>query len=228
MKKVKLHMATNQSQSVAEKKQKTKKDNVKVNMGSICTFVGVWEEHDRQFSLPQAYQLLQKVLEDIIAAKPRSEQKPTVTNHQSLCTSEPAHTWPKIWEPKTSLHIQIPCIKKPSQTNHKHLSLRNDSNSCTKPLTLPPLQQHRQVATTTRLQQQQPFDSIKAVPKRLIKVANLTETNSLPIVSNDLVNVCTYVTNLYVYICRRSVCFLASGNCLLYTINGTIYSLQRQ
>ena len=197
MKKVKLHMATNQSQSVAEKKQKTKKDNVKVNMGSICTFVGVWEEHDRQFSLPQAYQLLQKVLEDVIAAKPRSEQKPTVTNHQSLCTSEPAHTWPKIWEPKTSLHTQIPHIKKSSQTNHKHLSLRNDSNSCTKPLTLPPLQQHRQVATTTRLQQQ-PFDNIKVVPKRLIKVTNLTEINSLPIVSNHLV---MFVHMLQIYMC---------------------------
>ena len=227
MKKVKLHMATNQSQSVAEKKQKTKKDNVKVNMGSVCTFVGVWEEHDRQFSLPQAYQLLQKVLEDIIAAKPRSEQKPTVTNHQSLCTSEPAHTWPKIWEPKTSLHIQIPRIKKSSQTNHKHLSLRNNSNSCTKPLTLPPLQQHRQVVTTTRLQQQ-PFNNIKVVPKRLIKVANLTEINSLPIVSNHLVMFVHMSQILNVYIRRRSVYFLASGNCLLYTINGTICSLQRQ
>ena len=179
-------MSPIQFQLVVREKQKEQKNFI--NMGR--TFVSTWEEHSSQLSLPQAYQLLHKVLDDIIA----SEQKPTTAmSHQSLkspCLSKPVHRWPEVWEPRTSLYTQIPedhqlCSKKSPMK--KNIS----SQGCTKPVSLPPLQQSRQIRNATSSKWLPRSVShingipevAKEIPRKPVRLSNLTKIDAFPIVS---------------------------------------------
>ena len=158
----------------------------------------VWEEHDSQMLLPQACQLLRKVLDDIIA----SEQKPTTAiSYQSLRSSGPsksAHRWPEVWEPRTSLHNKIPeqqqlctTCKKSPPNRCKQISLQNSSQCSTKPVSLPPLQQSRQITNTASSKwlprstshNNEAMEVAKEVHRKPVKLANLTKIDAFPIVS---------------------------------------------
>ena len=178
-----------------------KKQEENKNLTSMDpTFVSVGEEHSNQLLLPQACQLLRKVLDDIIA----SEQKPTTTltvNRQSVrssCHNKTAHRWPEVWEPKTSLYIQIPkdqqlctSFKKSALKRCKQISIHNSSQCSSKPISLPPLQQSGQITNTTgsKLLPRSESDIsgatevAKDIPRKRVKIANLIKIDTFPIVS---------------------------------------------
>ena len=179
-----------------------KKQEEKKNLTSMDpTFVSAWEKHRSQLPLPQACQLLRKVLDDIIA----SEQKATTASHQSLrssCPSKPAHRWPDLWEPKASLYIQISedqqlctsCKKSPLK-RCKQISIHNSSQCSSKPLSLTPLLQSGQITNTAGSKWLPRFASntsgatevAKKIPRIPVKLANLTKIDAFPIVSLQVI-----------------------------------------
>jgi len=183
-------------------KQKIKKDkHVDVKMSP--TFISIRQDHTCQLPLPQAYQLLHKVLEDIVSSE--QKHKMAYTAHQRLrsanlnkpthtetCDSNPeSYKWPKIWEPKASLHIQVPASKS-SLAKYKQISLLADSKCQTHSRLLPPLQQIRQVTTTGNPKQKSIISEtsktikvvIKGIPKKLLSISNLKKIDIFPIVSS--------------------------------------------
>ena len=185
-----------------KKKQRTKKPNINVNI-SMCpaAIVSVWQDKASQLSLPQAYQLLQ-VLENIAA----SEQNPTTASLKSPCLRRPAHVWPELWEPKASLHTQMPKLhtekslleKLEHQTGSKLLKCQPDTTS------FPPLLQKSKQAATARSSKWPPrltSKAIKEAPQRLDKISDLKKIDPFPVVSKKTkTNLCFSCYSSHIYI----------------------------
>lgn len=153
--------------------------------------VSIWERRCSKISSLHKCQLLENV-----------EQKQAARlQHQSLSSTNlnrPAHTWPELWEPRASLHIQVPkenqlFTMKSQLTKHDEISLPAGSKLSNCQLNsaalLPPLQQLRPIASTvanlknSRSKSLVDTSNTKAIPKRLLKIADIKKSNSLPIVS---------------------------------------------
>ena len=159
-----------------------------------AAIVSVWQDDISQLSLPQVYQLLQ-VLENI---KSSEQQSTTEAKYQSLkspCPKRPVHVWPELWEPKASLHTRMPKLhtekslleKHEHQTGSKLLNYQPTTNMSS----LPPLQKSKQAATARS--SKWPLRLLtKEVPKRLVKISDLREIDSFPVVSTQW---CSYQHN---------------------------------